>query len=360
MAKNMSRLLTNALEFIRTDGRYSAAEWELLLWQAKAAGLLPRLAFYRSRFGFFDAPDYVLPHLNSAEKFWLSQKRIVDWELYNLQLAFEQLQLPLILLKGTAYAAAHLNASLGRVFNDIDILVPKSRLHEVKDVLKWSGWIPEQMDSYDQNYYERWMHELPPMRHIQRGTSLDIHHNILPETCALCPDAELLLKEAISITGSPFWQLAPTDMILHSASHLFWNGEFENGLRDLSDLDLLCREFSDKDNAFWQKLLSRADELGMGKPLFYALRYLVKILRTPIPETIIRKSALYASGMAVNRVMDFLFLRALMPIHPSCNDGWSGIARWVLFVRSHYLRMPLNLLIPHLSRKTWLRLAGKN
>ncbi len=358
--KKQSRLLIKKLVFSKTADQLTPEEWELLLWQARASGLLPRLAFYQSKFGCFDVPDYVIPHFHSAEKFWVSQKRIVDWELYNLRQAFEQLQLPLILLKGTAYSAANLNASLGRVFSDIDILVPKSQLNEVKEVLKWSGWLPEKMDSYDQNYYERWMHELPPMRHIERGTSLDIHHNILPQTCALCPDAELLLKAAVNIPGSTYWHLAPADMVLHSASHLFWGGEFENGLRDLSDMDLLCREFGGNDSYFWQKLLDRAGQLGMGEPLFYALRFMVKILETPVPEQIVRESTVYASGTAVNGIMDFLFLRALMPMHPSCDDSWSAFVRWLLYIRSHYLKMPLRLLIPHLSRKAWLRLAGKN
>jgi len=358
MDKILSRLLIKQLVFAKTASEHTGNEWELLLRQARAAGVLSRLALFRSKFACFGAPDFVSPHLDSAHKHWISQKRIVDWELYNLRQVFEQLRIPLILLKGTAYSAANLNAGLGRIFSDIDILVPKPRLQEVKDGLKWSGWLPEQLDGYDKRYYERWMHELPPMRHIQRGTMLDVHHNILPETCALCPDAELLLKAAVNIPGSPFWVLSPADIVLHSASHLFWGGEFDNGLRDLSDLDLLLREFSGKDAGFWQKLLDRATELGLGKPLFYALRYTGKILETPVPEQISLASAVHASGWINQRIMDFLFLRALMPIHPSCNDAWAGLARWLLYIRSHYLRMPLHLLVPHLSRKAWLRIRG--
>jgi hypothetical protein len=359
MDKKLSRLLINQLVFTKTTHRYSGEEWELLLRQARATGVLSRLFFFWKKFGLFEPPDFAVPHLNSADKYWLSQKRIVNWEFYNLQYIFEQLQIPLILLKGTAYSAANLNAGLGRVFNDIDILVPKQRLQEVKEGLKWGGWFPESLDSYDKNYYERWMHELPPMRHLERGTTLDVHHNIVPETCALCPDADLLLKAAINVPDSGYWVLAPEDMVLHSASHLFWGGEFENGLRDLSDIDLLLREFSDNDPEFWQKLLDRAGVLGLGQPLSYALRYTNKLLETPVPEKIALASAVYASGSAKNKIMDFLFLRALMPIHPSCDDSWAALARWLLYIRSHYLRMPLHLLIPHLSRKAWQRLTAK-
>jgi len=46
---------------------------------------------------------------------------------------------------------------------------------------------------------------------------------------------------------------------------------------------------------------------------------------------------------------------ALRPDHPSCDTRWTGLARWLLYVRSHALRMPIHLVIPHLMRKAWMR-----
>jgi hypothetical protein len=46
---------------------------------------------------------------------------------------------------------------------------------------------------------------------------------------------------------------------------------------------------------------------------------------------------------------------ALQPQHPSCDTRRSDLARWLLYVRSHYLRMPWYLVIPHLARKTWMQ-----
>ncbi|WP_253734373.1 nucleotidyltransferase family protein [Methylomonas sp. ZR1] len=352
----MPDLLNEYLMLKAKDSIDSNSDWELLLRQARSAGVLARLAFFQKKFLLFNPPQHFAYHLDSAETYWLSQKRIVNWELHNLLQVFKLLNIRLILLKGTAYSASGLNAGLGRVFSDIDILVPKTQLKQVKDALKWHGWLPEPMDNYDQRYYEQWMHELPPLRHIKRGTSLDIHHNILPQTCNLYPDAELLLKAAVKITDTDYWVLAPEDMVLHSASHLFWGGEFENGLRDLSDIDLLLREFSGNDPSFWENLHHRAEMLGLGKPLFYALRYATKILATPVPESVIEASTIYAGG-GKNRVMDYLFSQALKPHHSSCMDSLTGFARWLLFLRSHWLKMPLHILVPHLIRKAWFRLA---
>jgi len=52
-------------------------------------------------------------------------------------------------------------------------------------------------------------------------------------------------------------------------------------------------------------------------------------------------------------VMAAVFNRALLPDHATCRPPFSGLARWLLYVRSHYLRMPFHLLIPHLTRKAW-------
>ena len=49
--------------------------------------------------------------------------------------------------------------------------------------------------------------------------------------------------------------------------------------------------------------------------------------------------------------MDFLFLRAFRPDQPECRLPFTGLALNLLYIRSHYLRMPLYLLIPHLAQK---------
>jgi hypothetical protein len=53
--------------------------------------------------------------------------------------------------------------------------------------------------------------------------------------------------------------------------------------------------------------------------------------------------------------MAWLLAIALRPNHPSCDGPWTPLARWLLYVRAHWLRMPLRLLLPHLLRKAWER-----
>jgi len=195
------------------------------------------------------------------------------------------------------------------------------------------------------------------MQHYKRGTTIDVHHNILPQTIRYRPDSNKLLDQSVHLGDG--WVLSNEDKVIQSATHLFHEGELEHGLRDLSDLDLLLKEFSIQEN-FWVNLLNRSVELNQQISLYYALRYTTKILNTPVPEQVINDSKRNLTKKINDRIMDFLFLRALMPVHESCNDRWTSLARWILFVRSHWLRMPVFLLIPHLLRKSLKRFKSEN
>lgn len=53
-------------------------------------------------------------------------------------------------------------------------------------------------------------------------------------------------------------------------------------------------------------------------------------------------------------LMDALFKRALLPAHASCSDRLTGIARFLLYVRGNWLRMPPLMLTRHLWHKAFV------
>lgn len=353
-------LLVAVLRQERAFNELSSAEWDLLLRQARRCQLLGKLYYLVEAQGFLPLlPAGPFRHLESARVQWAKQQRDFLWEIVKLQQAFSGASCSLLVLKGGAYALARLTAQRGRLFSDIDLLAPFDALDDVEKRLMVHGWLPENKDDYDQQYYRRWMHEIPPLRHVKRGSVVDLHHNILPRTAKACPDAKLLLEAAVELTGEHqgIKVLSPLDRFIHSATHLFYEGELDKGLRDLVDLDGLIAEL-DADARL--QLVDRARQLGLQRPVYYALRYLTLILHTPELEGAMRQLEQSGCQPKFIAVMDWLFLRALMPDHASCDDSWTGLARWLLYVRSHWLKMPLYLLLPHLSRKAWMRLTGKD
>ncbi len=335
----------------------STADWDLLVRQGRRTNLLARLAISLRGAGILDrVPTSPKLHLLSALRMVERQDIALRWEIRCLANELKDAGTPFILLKGAAYVMANLPAAPGRTFSDVDILVPKANLNQVESQLMLHGWQGSHHSSYDQQYYRRWMHELPPMTHVLRNTSLDVHHAILPDTARIKVNTSALIAAAQPLPLHPgVYVLQPTDMLLHSATHLFQEGQLENGLRDLFDLDSLLRHFS-VETDFWNHLVPRAQELGLTRPLYYALRYTSQLLKTPIPAALLRESANTGepSKLAL-AFMDFCYHRALQPCHASCNTRGTRLARTLLYVRSHWMRMPLMLLIPHLVRKALTR-----
>jgi len=331
------------------------ADWNRLIPQARHALLLGRLHSLILEHDLLEGlPEQPLNHTLSAYLASEKQRATTSWEVIKIGRALQSLDLPVILLKGGAYFQAGLQVSQGRLLSDIDILVSRETLDEVESTLVSRGWHSSKSDEYDARYYREWMHEIPPLKHIIRGGFLDVHHTILPPTAKYKPDPAKIIN-AVKEVSPGVYTLCPVDMVIHSATHLFHEGDFDHGLRDILDLHGLLTHFGEQEPGFWDELVPRAIELDLINPLYYALHYCSLILATDIPKRVIEQAKQGAPNPLMSRVMDWLFMRALRPDHPSCDLPFTGFARLLLYVRSHYLRMPLNLLIPHLLRKAWKR-----
>ena len=332
--------------------------WERLLRQANSANVGAILVFLLEEHGLLDdVPPQPREHLEAARIVALRHRRLTGYEVERIRSDLAHLGLPLILLKGAAYAMAGLPSGRGRLFSDIDILVPKDRLDDVESALMVHGWASTHHDAYDQRYYRTWMHELPPMVHLRRGNAIDVHHAILPETAPVRPDPALLRAAARPIPGDlgalDVRTLSAHDMFLHSAVHLFFGGEFDQGLRDLFDMHRLATHFG-AEPGFWDGLVARAVALELTRPMFYALRYATRTFGTPVPASVMDAAAAFAPPRLVLALMDALFVRALMPPHPDCAARFDGAAHFALYVRGNWLRMPLVLLTRHLFHKAFV------
>jgi len=348
-------LVSRTLRNPEAPSSFSIADWDMLVRQARSAGLLARVRHVLGQQNMIEAiPAEARWHFDAAATLAEKQQLAVRWEVEKVREALDGLVIPIVLLKGSAYVMANLPAANGRLFNDIDILVPREQLGPVEAALLLGGWHPTSLSNYDKRYYRRWMHEIPPMQHVKRATVIDVHHAILPDTARYHPDSAKLRNCAVAVEGLPgVYVLAAEDQILHSATHLFHDGELPHGLRDLTDLDLLLSDAA-LDRDFWQRLTARADELQLSRSLYYALRYLRHFLGTPVPDYVMDTLDAFGPNRLTLGLMDSIFTRVLAPTHTSCADVLTPTARLAAFVRAHWLRMPTHLLVPHLFHKAFI------
>jgi hypothetical protein len=331
-------------------------DWDSLIRQARRAELLGRIHAILECAGRLDqVPPAPRAHLEAARNVARSSERSTRWEVHCVSRALSKLGTELVLLKGAAYIFAGLPLAQGRVQSDLDILVPKSHLKAVEQALLDHGWVSLKLEKYDQRFYRQWSHELPPLYHPQRGTVLDVHHNILPETGRLHPNPEKLLSAAVPIPGTPYKRLNGPDMVLHASAHMFQDGDLQRGLREIADIHGLIQFFG-TDARFWEELLQRAPGLDLHRPAFYAIRYSQRYLKTSIPSNVLQAIESWSPPAPALRLMDGLVMRSLAP--KSASRFGTGGSRWVLYARSHWLRMPPLLLASHLAHKSLRGLFG--
>lgn len=328
-------LLVAALREPRSAERLDPGGWTSLISMARAESLMGSLGY---RLEGLALPDRVERLLADARNDAEQVRRQALWEAEMARRALAPLGVPVLLLKGTAYAAAGLSAGLGRSIGDLDILVPHESLRNVEGALLGAGWEWVKEDAYDDLYYRRWMHELPPLIHRERDRMIDVHHTILPLTARSTPDAGALIADSVALERG-LRVLSPPDMIVHAAAHLFADGDLAGGLRNLWDIDRMLRDFSTSDT-FWSSLGDRARLHQLAPEVSRALRLAEGLYATPVDRRLAGRAAF----------SDRLFRRRLL-----ARNGWGQTTnkplRLAFYARSHWIRMPPLMLARHLWTK---------
>lgn len=335
----------------------SLALWDRLIPQAREASMLATVARRVEQAAAWDSvPEPARVHLEGAWRVADQNARGVAWELECLREALAALVEPPVLLKGAAYKAADLPNAQGRICHDIDLLFPRAVLKQVEALLFLAGWMTTHLSDYDQRYYREWMHELPPMQHLRRGSTLDVHHNILPETFVVRPDPERLLERALPLEEWPGYRvLCPAHMIMHSVVHLFSETEWDRGLRDLYDVHVLVEHFASQYQAtFWEDTLQEARLLDLERFLYYGLVVCQRRFGTRIPADVLMVLRKAAPRWPMRDFMEWLFQRGLDTRVCAHYPASSALARPALFLRGHWIKMPPLLLMRHLFHKAFL------
>ena len=237
---------------------FSLKNWEDCLFVLREAKLLATLYHSAKRKNCFDQyPEFAQKHLLSAYTYAAQQKLQVKFEAAELRELFEEIGVTALFLKGAGYALRDSLNSEGRICSDLDILVNKSDLEKAESHLRENLWIPEALDEYDEKYYREWAHEIPPMMHLNRGTVIDMHHNLyLPISGRAVDVAEFMSTREKTQSGC--FVLEPSATVMHSIIHMFANEDSSSWMRDLVDLYMLIQEFESND--FWNKLLGYAQK----------------------------------------------------------------------------------------------------
>ena len=216
-AMTLVRALCEPESILALDG----IGWTNLISIARAESLVGTLAH---RLKDIDVPADVQSVLDDEIDAHDMVKQKALWEAECARRALSDYDGKVILMKGTAYVAAGLNAGIGRNIGDLDIMVERNDLKSVEDMLLTAGWEWVKPDPYDDQYYREHMHELPPLIHRERDNMIDVHHTTLPLTANPIPDATAMLDDAVMLENG-LYIMSPVDMLCHCAAHLMADGD---------------------------------------------------------------------------------------------------------------------------------------
>lgn len=335
------------------------AAWDGVVRAARSAQLLGTLGARLEAAGVAPSPAPVRDHLRGALHEARFLHAMAAQEMDAVAAVLAPLRMPCVLLKGAAFLAAGLPHARGRWLRDVDVLVPAPRLDEAERALLAAGWQCDAgLDAYDQRYYRAWSHQIPPLRRPLQPLELDVHHTILPPTGRIHPDADALLRDAAAVDGG--WRVpAAADQVVHAAVHLFQDSDCTSRLRDVVDVDALCRHHARHDPAFWPRLFERATLHGAQRPLAYALAFARGWMGTPVDAAFVDACA----GDPRWRVRDGVVRRAALALPPPDPESGRTAAQrrasaWLL-ARSLWLRMPPAMLARHAATKAWRAMSTR-
>lgn len=329
-------------------------QWEQLILLLRSEMLLARFAYFYADISH-QFPHFVQSHLCNARKLADKQAKQVKLEAQELMPLCLQFSEQMVFLKGAAYTLLGGSLAKGRVYSDIDILVDKSALSDIKKRLAFKGWLSKPVNNYDEAYYREWMHEIPPLIHSNRGTILDIHHNIVPPISGKAPRTSVLFESMQEIDGG-FKTLSPAALVVHSCVHLFFNEDQNNGYRDLIDIWLIIQRFESE--SFWNELDHLTNVIGFSTEVVLGLHYVSSFFGTRVPDKLTYKVLPSFKWM----LLDNIYKRTLLPHHSAMSCGHQNKALWAAWLRGHWCKMPINILLYHFvvkgSRKLIEHLFG--
>lgn len=333
----------------------SLEQWDGIVRTARGAKMLGSLeARLRAAGVWHQIPGPVADLLVGARYESEFLERMVFSTAERIADVLAPMQVPVVLLKGAAYLLQGLPLADGRKVSDVDILLPAEALDEAERRLVAAGWEAPDLDPYDDRYYRAWSHELPPLRYPDQPLELDVHHQILPPTGRIHPDADALLAASVAIPGMALRVLCPEDQLLHAAAHTFQDSDCVNRLRDVADVDALIRTHGAV-HRFFEGVMTRAQLHGMERPLAYAVIQSRRFFATPMSPAFVAwaEASIHSlAGVMMNR----LFEHVLTPVDPDHAPGTGArMARFALLVRYHALRMPPALLLQHSISKALRR-----
>ena len=282
--------------------------WEGALRLAAFHRLVPVL-YYASQSGdsLPQVPAGVLPVLKREHHATLARNLLLRAHLQQLLQAFQERDIPVIVLKGVVLDELYPQPGL-RSFGDIDLLMRPADLPQGEELLRSLGFSPAGQPRA-QEAYRRHHHHLVPYDHERTGTRVELHKHIVRPDSPYSVDITTLWEHAqpAFLNGVRYLKLAPEDQILHLCLHFLIDrqGLRPGALLQLCDIALVLTHHGQR--VSWEPFTLRLLNNSLGSPIYTALYAARLATGTPLPQVV--ESTLRPAGFDEANARLFVFRR---------------------------------------------------
>ena len=261
-------------------------DWKRLLAAARRHGLVPLLYTHLQSACAEEMPESIL--LKLGRQFMLNAARNLSMtaELVRILALFEDHGIPALPYKGPLLAESIYGDVALRQFEDLDILVPESKVAEAETLLRQQGYqVALELPQDRMAAYCRMKHEIPYL-HPGKSILIELHWKISPIFFHFPIDMERLWRrtEWITLAGSRVRSLSKEDALLilcANGSRHFWEK-----LESVSVVAEMLRIYPEMN---WEYLFGLARDLRSEQALLLGLLISHNLFNTEIPEPAVQR-----------------------------------------------------------------------
>lgn len=282
-----------------TEDFPSLLDWTFLLKLARHHRLEPLLSYGLHRFHVAGIPAKVRAEWDDRRLHAAARALYHQNALVAIAAAFEDREIPYILLKGEALSKAFYPQDGLRPYSDIDLLIRPEDYDPAKALLLTLGFRPR--EPAEEARLRRLFGEIEFDTEGPRAITVDLHWDTIPfwKQHSLFSEHETwALPDHIRLGNYNIPVLKGEVLLLFLSVHFAFHHVFD-GLLLLCDLLLVLRR--DAERIDWDRLIAIANIFQCRHALYYSLYFVKSLMAAPVPSGIL------------NRLRPPALIRALMP-----------------------------------------------